>query len=40
MAFTALLDANILYSAQLTDLMLRIALTDLFRLKWSADIHD
>jgi predicted nucleic acid-binding protein len=40
MAFTALLDANVLYSAPLTDLLLRIAAVDVFRLKWSADIHD
>lgn len=39
MAFTALLDANVLYSAPLRDLLLRLAVTDLFRAKWSADIH-
>jgi predicted nucleic acid-binding protein len=39
MAFTALLDANVLYSAPLRDLLLRLALTDLYRAKWSADIH-
>jgi predicted nucleic acid-binding protein len=40
MAYTALLDACVLYSAPLTDLLLRIALTDLYRAKWSTEIHD
>jgi predicted nucleic acid-binding protein len=39
MAFTALLDANVLYSAPLRDLLLRLAVTDLYRAKWSPDIH-
>jgi len=39
MAYTALLDACVLYSAPLRDLLLRLALTDLYRAKWSADIH-
>lgn len=39
MAYTALLDACVLYSAPLRDLLLRLAVTDLYRAKWSADIH-
>jgi len=39
MAYAALLDACVLYSAPIRDLLLRLALTDLFRAKWSADIH-
>lgn len=39
MAYTVLLDANILYSAALRDILLRLAVTDLFRVKWTADIH-
>lgn len=38
--FTALYDANVLYSAVLRDLLMRLALTDLYRAKWSDDIHD
>ncbi len=37
--YTALLDANVLYPAPLRDLLLQLALTDLFRAKWTADIH-
>ncbi|MCF7799534.1 PIN domain-containing protein [Candidatus Babeliales bacterium] len=32
-------DACILYSAPLRDLFMRLALTDLYRAKWSEDIH-
>ncbi len=38
--FTALYDANVLYPATLRDLLMRLALTDLYRAKWSNDIHD
>lgn len=38
--FTALYDACVLYPAPLRDLLLQLAMTDLFRAKWSADIHD
>ncbi len=38
--FTALCDACVLYPAPLRDLLLELALTDLFRAKWSAQIHD
>ena len=36
---TVLLDASVLYSAPLRDLLLQAALTGLFRAKWSAEIH-
>ena len=39
MAFTALLDACVLYSAPARDIILRISLAGLYRLKWSEDIH-
>jgi predicted nucleic acid-binding protein len=32
-------DACIIYSAPLTDLLMELALSDLFRAKWSKDIH-
>lgn len=37
--YTALLDANVLYPAPMRDLLLQLAVTDLFHAKWSADIH-
>jgi predicted nucleic acid-binding protein len=37
--FTALLDANVLYPAPLRDLLLELALHDLFRARWTQDIH-
>lgn len=37
--YTALLDANVLYPAPLRDLLLQLAVTDLFRARWTADIH-
>ena len=36
---TALLDANVLYPAPLRDLLLRLASTELFRARWTDDIH-
>lgn len=36
----AVYDACVLYSAPLRDLLMRLALTDLFRARWSADIHE
>ncbi|MGC2661984.1 MAG: PIN domain-containing protein [Bryobacteraceae bacterium] len=36
---TALLDANVLYPAPLRDLLLQLAVTDLYKAKWTADIH-
>jgi predicted nucleic acid-binding protein len=35
----ALLDANVLYPAPLRDLLLQLAVSDVIRVKWSADIH-
>lgn len=37
--YTALLDANVLYPAPMRDLLIQLAQTDLFKAKWSADIH-
>ncbi len=37
--YTALLDANILYFAPLRDLFLQLAVSDVFRARWTADIH-
>jgi predicted nucleic acid-binding protein len=38
--FIALYDACVLYGAPLRDLLMHLALTDLFRAKWSDDIHE
>jgi hypothetical protein len=38
-SFTALYDANVLYPAPLRDLLMRLALTGLFRAKWTEEIH-
>jgi predicted nucleic acid-binding protein len=38
--FTALFDACVLYPAPLRDLLMHLALTDLFRAKWTDDIHE
>jgi predicted nucleic acid-binding protein len=40
MAFTGLFDACIFYPAPLRDLMMHLALTDLFRARWTDRIHD
>jgi predicted nucleic acid-binding protein len=37
--FTAVYDACVLYPAPLRDLLMELALTDLFRARWSAEIH-
>ena len=37
---TALFDANVLYPAPLRDLLMHLALTDLFQARWSDAIHD
>jgi len=39
MSYTALLDACVLYSATMRDVFVELAVKDLFRAKWSADIH-
>lgn len=38
--FTALYDACVLYPAPLRDFLMRLALTDLFRARWTNRIHD
>lgn len=38
--FTAILDACVLYPAPLRDLLMHVALTDLFRAKWTEAIHE
>lgn len=38
--FTAIYDANVLYPAPLRDFLMHLALTDLFRARWTNDIHD
>ena len=38
--FVAVLDACVLYPAPLRDLLLRLALTDLFRARWTDRIHE
>lgn len=38
-AYTVLLDANVLYPAPIRDILLQLAVTDLFRAKWTAEIH-
>lgn len=40
MAFAALFDANVLYPAPLRDLLLQLAVTKLFRARWTDAIHD
>lgn len=37
--YTALLDANVLYPAPMRDLLMQLAVMDVFHAKWSADIH-
>lgn len=37
---TVFLDANVLYSAGLRDLLMRLALQGLFRAKWSEQVHE
>lgn len=39
-AFTALYDANVLYPAELRNLLMHLALIGLFRAKWSMEIHE
>lgn len=38
--FVALFDACVLYPAQLRDLLLRVALSDTFKARWTERIHD
>jgi len=37
--FTVIYDACVLYPAPLRDLLMRLALTDLYRARWSDQIH-
>jgi predicted nucleic acid-binding protein len=39
-SFVAVFDACVLYPAPLRDLLLRLALTDLFRARWTERIHE
>lgn len=38
--FTAIYDANVLYPAPLRDFLMNLALTGIYRARWSASIHD
>jgi PIN domain len=38
--FTAFYDANVLYPAELRNLLMHLALISLFRAKWPADVHE
>lgn len=38
--FAALYDACVLYPGPLRDLLMHLALTDLYRAKWTDEIHD
>ncbi len=38
--YTAIIDANVLYSIPITDLTIELASTGLFRVRWSDHIHD
>lgn len=38
--FTAIYDACVFYPAPLRDLLMQLALTDLFRARWTDQIHD
>ena len=37
--YTALLNANVQYPAPMRELFMQLAVTDLFKARWSADIH-
>lgn len=38
--FTAVYDANVLYPAPLRDLLMHLALTGVYRARWTVQIHD
>ncbi|ATV20314.1 hypothetical protein CFN58_30795 [Pseudomonas avellanae] len=38
--FTAFYDANVLYPAPLRDFLMHLALTGVYRARWSSKIHD
>lgn len=37
--YTAFLDANVLFSAAIRDICMEVALANMYRAKWSADVH-
>lgn len=37
--YTVLFDANVLYPAPMRDALMQLAVADLFKAKWTADIH-
>lgn len=37
--YTVLLDANVLYPAPMRDVLMQLAVTDLFKARWTTDIH-
>jgi len=37
--FTVVFDANVLFGIRLTSLLMELAMSGLFRARWSADIH-
>jgi hypothetical protein len=39
-SFTVFYDANVLYPAELRNLLMHLALIGIFRAKWSADVHE
>lgn len=39
-SFTAFFDANVLYGSTLRNLLMYLAMTGLFRAKWSNDVHE
>lgn len=39
-SFTAFYDADVLYGSQLRNLMMHLAMTGLFRARWSAGVHE
>jgi hypothetical protein len=40
LSYTALYDASVLYPAVIRDILMQLAVTDLFRAKWTLDIHE
>jgi len=38
--FAAFYDANVLYPAELRNFLMHLALTGLFRAKWSSEVHE
>jgi hypothetical protein len=39
-SFTAFYDADVLYGSQLRNLMMHLAMTGLFRARWSDGVHE